>query len=185
MEHLDEKVRGVMKREALVPAVVERVLDRAEQMIAEHRRVAPTSPVMVERELDRIKVKQRNLLELAEKGKAPPSLLERIAQLDAQASSLSSQLAAINKPVRTAEFDRARLRRVLRARLNEFDALMTADIPAARQALIKLLDGPISFEATPGGYVLKGRTRIGALFPAGYIAVVPRKGLEPPQCCHR
>jgi site-specific DNA recombinase len=179
MEHLDEKVRGVMKREALVPAVVERVLDRAEQMIAEHRRVAPTSPVMVERELDRIKVKQRNLLELAEKGKAPPSLLERIAQLDAQASSLSSQLAAINKPVRTAEFDRARLRRVLRARLNEFDALMTADIPAARQALIKLLDGPISFEATPGGYVLKGRTRIGALFPAGYIAVVPRRRRPP------
>ena len=83
------------------------------------------------------------------------------------------------------ELDRARLRKALRQRLSEFDDLIGSDLPLARQALRKLLDGPISFEAAPEGYVLRGRTKIGALLSTGYIEMVPRKGLEPPQCCHR
>jgi hypothetical protein len=164
-----------------------RMRNRAEQMIAEkRRRLAPARPEMIERELRRTKTKQQNLLALAEKAKAPTSILKRIAELDAQARALSEQLATMNKPARpVAELDGARLRKALCARLNEFDGMITADVPLARQALRKLLDGPISFEATPEGYVLRGSTKIGALFPPGYIAVVPRKGLEPPQCCHR
>ncbi len=41
---------------------------------------------------------------------------------------------------------------------------------------------PITFDGSSGNYVLKGRTKLGALVD---IAMVPRKGLEPPQCCHR
>jgi hypothetical protein len=65
------------------------------------------------------------------------------------------------------------------------DALIAGDVPLARRALRKLLDGPITFAVTREGYVLKGRTALGALPPTGYIQMVPRKGLEPPQCCHR
>lgn len=120
-------------------------------MVAERRGVAPERQAMIERELRRIKAKQQNLVTLAEKGVAPPSILERIAELDRQASALSEQLASLTKPVRSAELDRARPRKALRARLSEFDALMAADIPLGRLALRKLLDGPMAFEAPPGG----------------------------------
>ena len=69
--------------------------------------------------------------------------------------------------------------------MEEFDTLIAGDVPLARQALRKLLDGPITFAVTREGYALKGRTMLGALLPTGYIQMVPRKGLEPPQCCHR
>jgi hypothetical protein len=122
---------------------------------------------------------------LAEQGRAPASVLERIAALDAEIAALEQRHAASLKPAARDEPDRPRLRKALRTKLLEFDALIAADVPLARQALRKLLDGPISFEATSEGYVLKGRTKLGALFPTGYISLVPRKGLEPPQCCHR
>ena len=69
--------------------------------------------------------------------------------------------------------------------VGEFDALLAGETPFARQVLRKFLDGPITFDSSSGAHVLTGRSKVGALFSKGYIGVVPRKGLEPPQCCHR
>ncbi len=184
MERADEVVRDAMKRAALTPEAVERILNLAEEMLAKHRLAIPERPENIEGELRKAKAKHQNLLSLAEQGKAPASVLERIAALDSEVAALALRLADCGKVV-PLELDRARLRKALRQRLNEFDDLIYSDIPLARQALRKLLDGPITFEAAPEGYLLKGRTRIGALLPKGYIEMVPRKGLEPPQCCHR
>ena len=65
--------------------------------------------------------------------------------------------------------------------LPEFNAPLDEDVPQARCASCKLLDGRIKFDASSGSYVLTWRTRVGA----PYTPMVPRKGLEPPQCCHR
>ena len=61
----------------------------------------------------------------------------------------------------------------------------------ARQALRKVLNGPILCTPVvkPDGrreYAIPGETKLGALRsnPAS-VTLVPRKGLEPPQCCHR
>ena len=89
-----------------------------------------------------------------------------------------------------SDLERARMKRELRAMLGQFDELLHGEPPLARQVLRKFLDGPICFDATAENYIVSGRTKIGALFSNGFISrfekpVVPRKGLEPPQCCHR
>ena len=57
--------------------------------------------------------------------------------------------------------------RKLRKLAGQFSELMHSDVPRARQALEKLLAGPITF--TPNGecYTFKGETRIGPLLYYG------------------
>jgi len=75
-----------------------------------------------------------------------------------------------------ARLDRARMKKELRGMLGQFDELLRAEVPLARQVLRKLLDGPITFDSSSGSYVLSGRTKVGALLANAYIAGVPRKG---------
>ena len=82
-----------------------------------------------------------------------------------------------------------RLKAAIIGRMGKFQDLMHADIPLARQALRKLLVGYI--KCTPiirdgrRDYAIRGETKLGALLPTVSVTLVPRKGLEPPQCCHR
>ncbi len=184
MERADEVVREAMKREALTPTAVERILDYAETMLAKQKQCADDRPAKLEAELRRARRERDNFIKLIGEGKAPASVLDRVRALDGSIEALEQRLAdrRIEPP---SELDRARLRKMLRERLGEFDDLICSEVPLARQALRKLLDGPITFEPSARGYLLRGRTKVGALIPKDYIGVVPRKGLEPPQCCHR
>ena len=50
----------------------------------------------------------------------------------------------------------------------------------ARQALRKLLDGPVWLRPTEnGGYVLEGKTRVGTLLALGILPHTPPIGVEP------
>ena len=169
-----------LEREALRPAAIDRILDMAEAMMREERARA-AQPGKLQAELRNAERERDNLLELAGSGRAPRSVLERIGALDTAIEGLRQRIAHANV-AEPSELDRARWRKAMRERLPELERLLQADVPMARQALRKMLDGPITFDGSSGTYVLKGRTRLGALVDIG---VVPRKGLEPPQCCHR
>ena len=184
MERADEVVREAMKREALTPEAVERILDYAEAMLTKQRQATADRPAKLEAELRRAQRERDNFMKLIGEGKAPASVLDRVRALDETIAALEQRLAdrRLEPP---SELDRARLRKLLRQRLGEFDDLIRADVPLARQALRKLLDGPITFEPAAEGYLFRGRTKVGALISKAYIGMVPRKGLEPPQCCHR
>jgi hypothetical protein len=81
------------------------------------------------------------------------------------------------------------LKAAIISRMGKFQDLIHADVPLARQALRKLLAGPI--KCTPvirdgrRDYVIQGEAKPGVLLTSARETLVPRKGLEPPQCCHR
>ena len=56
---------------------------------------------------------------------------------------------------------------------------------AARQVLRKFFDWSILSDQGSGNEVLGSRSKVGTRSSEAYMQVVPRKGLEPPQCCHR
>jgi hypothetical protein len=188
MELADSVVKDAVRSSLLTREAVDHVVDVAAVRVAERRRDQPARRTRLEADLREARRERDNLIAAMAKGKptdrAPESLLGYLRGLDARIVALEAELAEEALPVPTA-LELARLKRDLRTMLGEFDTLLAGDVPAARQVLRKLLDGPIRFDSSSGEYRLSGRTKVGALLANGYIAGVPRKGLEPPQCCHR
>src|SRR5437016_4626200 len=76
----------------------------------------------------------------------------------------------------------ARRRKSFRERLAQFDGLLHADVPLARQALRRIIAGRIEFRPTDRGdergYRLRWSLVTSALID-GYIGVVSPRGFEP------
>ena len=72
-----------------------------------------------------------------------------------------------------AELEMARTKRAFRERLDQFDALLQSNVPLARQALRKLLDGRIHSIPTQykreHGYQLHWNLRLKPLIDGTYI----------------
>jgi hypothetical protein len=104
-------------------------------------------------------------------------------------TALKNELARSPHRLETNGKELESLKAAIISRMGKFQDLMHADVPLARQALRKLLVGPI--KCTPvirdgrRDYTIRGETKLGALLPTASVTLVPRKGLEPPQCCHR
>jgi hypothetical protein len=137
---------------------------------ASHR---PDQSARLEADLRKAVRERDNLIAAIAQGNPPASLITALRTLDARIADLEAQLAE-PRLAPLSQIDRARMKRDLHAMLGEFNALLDADIPLARQVLRKTLDGRIEFDSSGGGYVLSGRTKVGALFPSGYIAGLPR-----------
>ena len=184
MDWADGAVKDAVRETLLTPAGIERVVALAEAQINAERVDRPALIARYEADLQQAKRQRDNLIAAIAAGNAPASLVDAIGKLDAKIIDLEAQIAQHRKDL-PRELDRARLKRDLRGRLTEFNARLDADIPSGRQVLRELLDRSILFDSSSGQYVLSGRVKPDALFSNAYIGVVPRKGLEPPQCCHR
>jgi hypothetical protein len=68
-----------------------------------------------------------------------------------------------------------RLERGLTARLLRFKDLIRVNVPVARQALRKLLIGPVVLEAAENGYTIRRNPCVGALFPSARDIGVPKE----------
>ena len=115
-------------------------------------------------------------------GNAPASVMQRIGELDASIArrELRLQEGQTEEP---SDLELRRLRSMLHKKLNEFEALMHGDVPAARQALRKLLAGRIEFrpEEKNGArhYHLRWAMTVKPLIGGGYIELASPRGFEP------
>jgi hypothetical protein len=99
-------------------------------------------------------------LDLVGEGKAPESVLERIAALEQRVKAKQTELGEYVSP-NVVDFNSAQLHRQLRENLGAFRLPLTSrHVPKARQVLRKLLgDEVLWFEALEGGgYRLTGDT---------------------------
>ena len=72
------------------------------------------------------------------------------------------------------------LRQELRVRMARFKDLVYSDVPKSRQALRKLLHGPIRYIPGKGkAYELRGKTQLGALLPPTSVTLASPRGFEP------
>ena len=185
MEEADALVLNTVKERVLTPAAMDYVIDNALQRLSELRQERADLPEQIEAGLRKERRQRDNFLALVADGKAPPSVLQRIAALDASIADKERELAdfavAVEQP---SELDLRRVKRTLRERLGGFDELLHGDVPLARQALRKLLAGRIEFlpERSADGaraYRLRFALVTKPLVEEGYIGVASPRGFEP------
>ena len=169
-----------------------KIIDRALDQAKHTRRREPDKSKDFELEIKRLRRERDRLIAACAEGRVTPaSLASEIEKRDSRIKRLENDLAQSPHRLAYDAGDLEGLRSGLAERMAKFRELMRGrNIPAARQALRKILDGHIKCNPVtmPDGrkrYEIEGTTKLGALLSTASEALVPRKGLEPPQCCHR
>jgi hypothetical protein len=188
-EVLDKKVLGAIEQSILTPDAVNYVVDRALQLAKDRRKQEPDTTKKLEAQIKSLTRERDNLVAPCAQGRAPDSLLAEIHKRDQGIATLKDELARSPHRLQIKTGELESLKAAIIGRMAKFQDLMQADVPLARQGLRKLLGGPI--KCTPvirngrRDYAIRGEAKLGALLPTASVTLVPRKGLEPPQCCHR
>ncbi len=183
MEEADAAILDAIKQTILTPEAVDYIVDEATRRIAEQQASASDRPKRLETELRKARRKLDNFLGLIAEGKAPASVLGAIRELEQAIETKTTELGRLTM-AQPSELDQRRMKKQLREQVGRFDELIHSDVPIARQALRKLMAGPIAFspQVRDGrkGYELKWETKIGVLLcTPTYIGVASPRGFEP------
>ncbi len=163
---MDEAVVGAIQQSVLTPEAVDLIVEEAARLVEAKQKETPTYYKKLERELRDIQIELTRFMTLIATGKAPERVLVEIHAREDRIKELENELTAYQTRTVT-ELDQRRLRKVLRERAGRFNDLMHSDVPKARQALNKLLDGRIVFTPMVSNgrksYKFAGRTKVGTL----------------------
>ena len=178
IDELDARVVGAIKEQVLTPERVRYVINRAAEQMAKARKKRPDEPKKLRADIATLK-KEIDRLVAAIAAGGGDSLAQAIAEREEKIRLLERHLAEFETPVELTDFDDKRLERDLRERLERFDELLADNVPRGRQALRKLLNGPIWMKPSgEKGYVLRGETRVGALLPRNPLNVGVPNGIR-------
>jgi len=181
MDAMDDAVLDAIEQQVLNPGAVAYVVERAFTLLAERRRANPDRPREIEAELKRLRRELSRFTALIATGRAPKTVLAEIAAREARIEALEKEREELLRAVEPNELDLRRVRKAVEAHAGQFKDLLRGDVPLARQALRKLLDGKLHF--APNGrksFTFEGATRVGPLVaPGGYIEVASPRGFEP------
>ena len=143
MEEADAVVLNSV-RSILTPAAIEYTVDRAISLLAETERERAHAPERLDVEARKLRKELDRFVRAIAGGTAPTSVLAEIARREARLVEIERERAALAVEV-PSDFELRRLRRSLREKVAELDRHLRADVPAARQALRKLIPGRIEF----------------------------------------
>ncbi len=182
IERIDAPVLSAIERTVLTPEAVDYVIERALRLVAERQRQDPDHRGRLEGELKRVRSEPTNLLDLAAQGTAPTSVLEEITKREARITLLQDEHSELEHTKQVLKLNDKRLRKEMRDRMARFSELMHDNVPRARQALRKLLNGPVNL--TPmikdgrKTYSFEGETTVGPLLPPELIRMASPRGFE-------
>ena len=183
MSVLDNAVLESIEQTVLTPDAVAYTVERALEKVIERQRTDPDRPKRLNAELRKVKRELERFLQLVAEGKAPESVLQQIQQREDRIKRLTEELgeAQLEQP---NELDLRRVKKALAERIGFFKDLIYSDVPKARQAIRKLLNGPITcnpviYDGSRKGYAFEGKTNLGLLVSPGYIEVASPRGVEP------
>jgi DNA invertase Pin-like site-specific DNA recombinase len=179
MERFDAEVIEAIESSVLTPEIIMAAVRRAVEVIEAKRRQEPDCTKRIEADIVKLQKKIANLTAAIAEGQAPASVVTAISAHESELTHLKADLTRFAAQPALAELDRARLQRELKARISQFRSLLRDNVPRARQALGKLLDGPIWVTPTIDGYTFRGNTRVGALLPATSVRGASPRGFEP------
>ncbi len=189
-DRLDAKVLGHIERAFLNPDGAKYIVERALKAAKEKRRREPDKTKALESRIKHLEREKDNLLAVAKAGKVTPeSVLEGIRKQEVEIEAAKEELARSPHRLAYDERELAALKNDLTERIEKFREVMRGEVHLARQALRKLLNGPI--KCTPverdgrRAYEISGETKLGGLFIPASVRLVPKGGLEPPQSCDR
>ncbi len=182
-DKLEGKVIAAIQRSILTPERVEAVIDRALEMARQTRKQEPDNTKKLEAEIRRVKRERDRLVAACARGrlKAPESLTVEIERRERQMGRMEAELAQSPHRLSYEARDLEALQALMTERMNKFRELMEGrHVPAARQALRKLLNGhikciPMVLKDGKKDYRIEGETKLGALLSTASEPLVPRK----------
>ncbi len=182
MGAVDEAVLGAVQRTALTPEAVDYVLDRALGLIAERQRKQRNLLPQLQEDIRSAQRKLNNFLVLIAEGNAPQAVMDQIRELEQRIEALKFERQS-HLAILPGAQDLKVLRKGLHGRLSDLRELVYGNVPKARQALRKLLVGPVEFAPELEGerkyWRLRGQTTIGPLFDPIYLRMASPRGFEP------
>ena len=183
MEEADAAVLDAVRAKVLSPSSVDYTIDAALHMLSERQRADADAPKRLQDEIKRERRQLENLVRGLEQGEDKPAVvMRRIAERETSIAEKEAELATLRTDLPT-EREIARIKRSFRTRLDQFNELLLSDVPIARQALRKLLDGRIKFLPEQRGAEhalhLHWALRLKPLIDEVYIPVASPRGFEP------
>jgi site-specific DNA recombinase len=180
LEEADSRVIDLMAS-FLTPEAVDWTIDEALRQLAERQSADVESPKLIEAELRKERRQIERLVAALAEGRAE-AVVAKIRALELSIAEKEQRLKVITFPTPSTRDIRA-LREAFRERLSRFRELIYADVPVARQALRKLVDGRIQFVPVERDgartHDLRWNVRVGALAAPGYQSVASPRGFEP------
>ncbi len=145
----DEAVLGSIEQDLLQPAVVERALARALELLHEAGGASPAERAQLVTELATVERELQHLgTAIAQTGPVP-AFLAQAQERDRRRTALTERLAALETAAQTGARTSAAVHAELRSRLTEWRALLRRQVTQARQILRKLLVGRLAFTPAP------------------------------------
>ncbi len=185
MDAADEAVLGIVERTVLRPEVVTAAIRDAVTRLGPPAEEQTTARERVRSELGRVEAELARLAETVAREGGLPSLVEAIRDRERQRDRLQQDLVAVDQLAQISQIDLPALERALRAKLEDWRALLTRHVQPARQILRQLLDGRLRFTPREDGerkyYLFEGTGRLEPVL-AGEIlskALVAPTGFEP------
>jgi DNA invertase Pin-like site-specific DNA recombinase len=181
LEQLDGAVLDAIREQVLTPERVGYVVDKAFALIAKRHTQSPDREQALEVQLRQLRGELDQFMKLIAGGSAPTTILEEITKREAEITQLKVQLDE-SRTRFDGYRDERRLKQRLYAKIGRFSELMYSEVPKARQALCRLLNGPILCKPeTIDGQrtlVFRGETNLGTLLEPTFITMATPRGFD-------
>lgn len=134
----------------------------------------PDQRLALERQLSLVEARLRHFVELAATGRLTDTLHAELVKEEGEKKTLTKKLADLGALVRATTFDDRRIERVLKAKVADLHAQLTAHPQTGRVLLQRLLEGRVVCtpfnDARGRGYSLKATGNYAALF-SGVVGI--------------
>ncbi len=185
---VEQELTDQVVLKAIADALDERMLAVAVEKALERLRAGQEAKLdrrsAIERELSLIEAHEEHLVDAIANGDPAPPLLKRLKAGEARKQELIAELEHLSGN-QVLDFDAAKLKRDLRARMADTRALLTPQVPQTRQIIRKLIESPLRCEVYEEGgqrgYRVTGQGNYLHLLrsPAAPPWVVSPTGFEP------
>ncbi len=184
IKRMDAAVLAEIERMILTPDNVDDVIEQAMRHLIDRRKQGPDKVRKLKAEHKRISRELNNLVTLVTSGSVPKTITREIKTREQRLEAIEQELGVF-RPVELSEFDERRMRKACKEQMGRFKDLIYSNVPLARQALRKLLAGPIYFapvvrlEDRRRTFHFEGNVDAGPLLDRTLTTLASPRGFEP------
>jgi len=176
MAKVDETLLAALEGDILQPAIIERAIARAVQVLSRPDEDPSAHRHRLDAELRTIETELAALTAAIVSGGTAATLVTAIREREGRRDALRGTLAGLE---RLATQTPADVEREIRARLEDFRTMLRRNIPQGRQVLRKLLTTPLRFQPVGETWEFTGEAALGKIL-AGIVDIDATKSVASP-----
>lgn len=176
MADVDDQLLAAIEGDVLQPAVLDRAIARAVQVLCQSDESPLATRCRLETEIRTVEIELVTLTAAIVAGGAVATLVQAIRDRETQRDVLKGALAGVERLTTQTPAD---VEREIRARLEDWRAMLRRNIPQGRQVLRKLLTTPLRFQPVDGALAFTGQAALGKVL-AGFVSPDRAKSVASP-----